>query len=220
MDTLYSMGLLKHGIRSLYKLRKKTAEIENLEGFGKLKTRKIIAEIEAKRKLFDYEFFGSIGIEGMSIKTFKLIFSCISLTKFLNMIELKNFDLLYAMLNEINGIGEAKSKIVIEYFKNTKIRNELEKLLEEVKLEESIHKLNSSIGKVVFSGCRADDEAIQFLREHNLEASDNWINSAKALVIPNDDFESSKVNKAKDRGIKIIALNGREQKDALKEVIV
>lgn len=220
LDTLYSMGLLKHGIRSLYKLRKKTAEIENLEGFGKLKTRKIIAEIEAKRKLFDYEFFGSIGIEGMSIKTFKLIFSCISLTKFLNMIELKNFDLLYVMLNEINGIGEAKSKIVIEYFKNTKNRNELEKLLEEVKLEESIHKLNSSIGKVVFSGCRADDEAIQFLREHNLEASDNWINSAKALVIPNDDFESSKVNKAKDRGIKIIALNGREQKDALKEVIV
>lgn len=219
LDTLYSVGLLKHGIRSLYKLKKKTSEIQDLEGFGKLKTRKIIAEIEAKRKLFDYEFFGSIGIEGMSIKTFKLIFSKISLSKFINMIELKNFDLLYVMLLKINGIGEAKAKILIDYLKDTKNRNELFKLFEEVKLEESINKLNISSGKVVFSGCRPNDEAIDFLRSINLETSDSWVNNAKALVIPSDEFESSKVTKAKDKGVKIISLNGRIQKDALKELI-
>lgn len=96
LEALWKNGLLDHGIRSLYKLKKKVYDIEDIEGFGKLKTRKMIAEIEAKRRLKDYEFFGAIGIEKLSIKTFKPIFAEIKLSEFLDMIKLKNFDLLMA----------------------------------------------------------------------------------------------------------------------------
>ena len=73
LEALWQNGLLDNGIRSLYKLRKKSNDIQDIEGFGKVKTKKIIAEIEAKRRLKDYEFFGSVGIESLSIKTFKMI---------------------------------------------------------------------------------------------------------------------------------------------------
>ena len=53
LDMLYSSGFLNHGIRSLYKLKKKSHDIEDIEGFGKIKTRKMIKEIESKRKLKD-----------------------------------------------------------------------------------------------------------------------------------------------------------------------
>lgn len=218
LDMLYSVGLLKHGIRSLYKLKKKTTDIENLEGFGKLKTRKLIAEIEAKRKLFDYEFFGSIGIEGMSIKTFQLIFSNISLTNFMNMIELKNFDLLYTQLNYVKGIGDSKATSITSYFKDNKNRKELFNLLEEVRLEESYGKLESK-GRIVFSGCRPNDDVIKYLSSIGYEATASWSNSAKALIVPSDDYASSKMEKAKSNGIKIIPLNGRNQLDVLSEVI-
>src|SRR5699024_5877072 len=72
LDALWRNNFLPHGIRSLYKLRKKKDDIQMLDGFGQLKTKKIVAEIEAKRRLKDYEFFGALGIEGLSVKTFQL----------------------------------------------------------------------------------------------------------------------------------------------------
>ena len=86
LDQLYSVGLLNNGIQSLYKLKKKAAEMEDLEGFGRLKTKKIISEIEAKRRLKDYEFFGALGIQTLSVRTFQRIFQTIKLNEFMDMI--------------------------------------------------------------------------------------------------------------------------------------
>ena len=86
LNVLHAVGLLDDGILSLYKLKNKQEKICNLEGFGKLKTRKIIAEIEGKRKLKDYEFFGAIGIEGLQIRTFQMIFHDIRLSEFMELI--------------------------------------------------------------------------------------------------------------------------------------
>lgn len=220
LDMLYAAGLLKNGIRSLYKLKKKTYEIEEIEGFGKLKTRKIIAEIEAKRRLNDYDFFGSIGIGGLSIKTFEAIFSKIPYSEFLNMIKLKNFDLLMAKLVTVDGIGETKAETLIEFLKDTKQRVELLKLIGILSIVEtySQEKIPSK-GRIVFTGCRPSEEVSNILKDHNWKPSDSWSKGAKYLVIPNDGYTSSKVTAAEASGVPIVALNGADTLEVLKKAI-
>lgn len=216
LDMLYAAGLLKNGIRSLYKLKKKTCEMEELDGFGKLKTKKIIREIEAKRRLKDYDFFGSIGIEGLSIKTFKIIFMDIKLSQFIDMIKLKNFELLRAKLINVNGIGEAKADSIVSYMKASKTRAELEKLLDEITLIQTYKDQKVSMPRIVFTGCRPTDAMIDELYDAGYEASDNWSNKAIALVVPSVDYTSSKVDNAKSHGIKIIELGS--SKDIIRKL--
>jgi len=219
LEALWKEGLLDKGIRSLYKLRKKSLDIQDIEGFGKLKTKKMIAEIEAKRRLKDYEFFGSVGIEGLSIKTFQTIFSHIKLSEFVDMINLKNFDLLMAKLVRVPGIGDLKAEALVNQLKDTKFRIELLKLMEEVTLSQSFGNNNTSNGKIIFSGCRPNSDVELLLSTNGWEASDSWSNKAKYLVIPTDDFTSNKVEKAKANNIPIIALNGNDPIDVLRRHI-
>lgn len=220
LDTLYGAGLLKNGIRSLYKLKKKTYEIEEIEGFGKLKTRKIIAEIEAKRRLNDYEFFGSIGIGGLSIKTFETIFSVIPYSDMLNMIKMKNFDLLLGKLVTINGIGDKKAEIFVDYLKDTKNRIELLKLIDVLSIAETFNRNKiPSKGRIVFTGCRPSEELASILKDHNWEPTDAWSKKAKYLVIPTKDYESGKVTAATESGIPIISIDGNDPLEVLKKSI-
>ena len=209
IEALYNNDLLKNGIRSLYKLHKKRDKIEHLEGFGKLKARKIVAEIEAKRRLRDYEFFGALGIEGLSTKTFQGILSQIKLEDFVNMILLRNFDLLYAKLVEINGIGGSKAEQLVSFFKDTKNRVDFQKLYEEVRLSQSYRDKpdTQTKGRIVFTGCRPDDELINTLIQAGYEPSDSWSNSARYLIIPHQGYESSKVAKALGKGIPLIPID-------------
>lgn len=220
LDTLYGAGLLKNGIRSLYKLKKKTYEIEEIEGFGKLKTRKIIAEIEAKRRLNDYEFFGSIGIGGLSIKTFDTIFSVIPYSDMLNMIKMKNFDLLLGKLVTINGIGDKKAEIFVDYLKDTKNRIELLKLIDVLSIAETFNRNKiPSKGRIVFTGCRPSEELASILKDHNWEPTDAWSKKAKYLIVPTKDYESSKVIAATESGIPIISIDGNDPLEVLKKSI-
>jgi len=207
IESLWDNGLLNKGIRSLYKLKKHIDEIENLEGFGKLKTRNIIKEIEAKRNLFDYDFFGSLGIESLSNKTFQLIFSNIKLSDFLNMIKLENYTLLVEKLIKINGIGENKSQVLVDYFKDKENVKELNKLLDEIQLIESFNLNQNSKGIVVFTGCRPNEELKHKLENLGYKSSDSWTNKCKCLIVPDYSYHSSKVDKANSLGIKIISIN-------------
>lgn len=215
IEDLYNEGLLKNGIRSLFKLKNKKVDIEMLPGFGKAKTRKIISEIEAKRRLKDYEFFGALGIEGLSIKTFKLIFERIKLEDFMNCIKVKNFDKLKADLMSIQGIGEAKAQVLASYFKDRDNYNELEKLMKEITLYETYGANSGTSGRIVFSGIRPDSDTERILMNNGYDVSDSWSNSAKYLVIPRSDYTSNKVNSAKSSGVPIIALDGRSMIDAI-----
>ena len=219
LEALWQNGLMEHGIRSLYKLRKKSYDIQDIEGFGKIKTKKIISEIEAKRYLKDYEFFGSIGIEGLSIKTFQTIFTEIKLSEFMDMIKLKNFDLMLAKLVKVRGIGEITANALINTLKDSKFNHELFKLLNEVRLQQTYGYNIISNGKIVFSGCRPSPDLELLLRNNNWEPTDSWTNKAKYLVIPKSDYESTKVDKAKGNNIPIIAINGKNPIDVLRNYI-
>lgn len=219
LDVLYSFGFLNEGILSLYKLKKHINDITNLEGFGKAKTRKIVSEIESKRKLNDYDFFGAIGIDTLSIKTFRLIFNHIPLMDFMNMIKVRNFDLLNAKLLAINGIGKAKADILINYLKDKNKLKKLKKLLKEVTLYETYGNVKSK-GKIVFSGCRPWNHLITALEELGYEVSESWTNKAKLLVIPSLDYTSSKVTKAQEHGIPIMGIPKppKEIQDKIKQI--
>ena len=211
LDMLYSLGFLDNGIRSLYKLKKKRDDIENLPGFGKIKTKKIISEIEAKRRLRDYEFFGAIGIEGLSRKSFQIIFNEIRLTDFINLIKSKNWKLLSSKLISIKGMGPEKAQIIIDYFSDLRKKIEVDKILKEVTLLESYNSKQSK-GRIVFTGCRPNDSLTNFIESKGYEVSDSWSNSAKYLVVPNSDYTSSKVSKANSLSIPIITINEIEEK--------
>lgn len=210
LDTLYSVGLLPHGIRSLYKLKKKIQAIEDLDGFGRLKAHKLVNEIEAKRRLKDYEFFGALGIEGIGAKTFQQIFSSIKLDDFMHMIQLKNFSLMEAQLTRISGVGPSKADLIIKFFKDAEERNEFLKLCEEVTLTPTYVEpgsTNASKGRIVFTGCRPSEDMRAYIESKGYEPSDSWSNSAKMLVIPYDGYSSNKVGKASTRNIPIVTVN-------------
>jgi DNA ligase (NAD+) len=213
LESLHSAGLLKNGIRSLYKLKKKSYDIQEIDGFGKLKTKKIISEIESKRRLKDYDFFGSLGIEGMSIKTFESIFSQIKCNDFIDMILLKKLDLMLTKLITINGIGDKKAEVIVKYFRDTNNRVELQKLIfDEISIEETYGDTNSSKGKIIVTGFRPNSDEELYLTNKGWDVTDIWSNKAKYLVVPYDGYESSKVVKAKELNIKIIT------RDSIKKV--
>lgn len=220
LNTLYCIGLLNDGIPDLYKLKKRTNEITDLEGFGKAKTKKIISEIESKRKLKDYELFGSIGIDSMSIKTFELLFSKIRLSEFINMIKLKNYDLLAAKAVKVNGIGDITVNKLIEYLKDPKRQSELKKLLKQVTLYETYGSNEYSNGRVVFTGCRPSDEVIDLLSKNGYESSSSWSSGkTKYVIAVTSDYESGTTAKAKESNIPIIGINGDDMIKVIKSSI-
>lgn len=205
LDTLWVHGCLPKGIRSLYKLRKKKDLIQTLDGFGALKTKKIIAEIEAKRRLKDYDFFGALGIEGLSVKTFQTIFQEVPYTEVLELAKSRSPERLVQRLVSIRGIGEGKARLLANYLKEPENKKELQKLLEELTIV-STYGAKTTRERVVFTGCRPTDEDVRLLEEQGYEASDSWSNKAKFLIVPHEGYESSKVGKAQALGIPILTL--------------
>ena len=162
-------------------------------------------EIEAKRRLNDFEFFGSIGIDGMSVKTFQLIFSNMKLSEFMNMISLKNFDLMRAKLISIGNIGPSKADTLLDVLKDPKQIKSIMKILKEVTLYETYGGPVYKNGRVTFTGCRPDDEMMQSLRANGYEPSSSWSDKhTKYLVVPSAAYESAKVITARSKNIPII----------------
>lgn len=221
LASLYEVGLLDNGISDLYKLKKKTNQITDLEGFGKSKTKKIITEIESRRKLNDFDFFGSLGIDGLSIKTFESIFAKIKLSDLMNMIKVKNYDLIYAKLINVNDIGHLKANKFIEYLKDQNRQSELKRLLKEVTLYETYGSFDAKNGRVVFTGCRPSDEVSRLLRDNGYEPSSSWSASKTKYVVTTDaNFESGTTNKAKEAGIPIVTLDNRNMIDVIQSSII
>lgn len=207
LTTMWKAGLLEDGIRSLYKFKKKAHLLADLEGFGKAKIKKIVTEIESKRRLRDYDFFGAIGIQGVSTKSFQVIFANIRLQEFLDLLRVKNFDLLKAKLVAIPSIGDKKADIIIDHFQNKDELKELQKLLKELTLV-STYGDTATKGRIVFTGCRPSADLTEFLRAKAWEPSDSWSNKAKYLVVPSPEYTSDKVSKAQALGIPIIPMDG------------
>ena len=203
---LYKFGLLNKGILSLYKLKKKTLDMEGIDGFGRLKCKKIVAEIEAKRRLKDYEFFGALGITGLSTKTFEIIFRNVSYTKFMDMIHNNTIDMLYPWLLSVDGIGNEKANLLLDYLKDSDNRKKLIKLIEELTIEETYSTNKESKGKVVFSGIRPEP-LMSELRRLGWEISNSVSKNTSYLIVKDKTGSSSKIKKAMELGIPILEVD-------------
>ena len=203
IKTLSDNGFIKNGIIDLYKLKSKAYEIENLAGFGKLKTRSIINEIENKRQLYDYEFFGALGINGLSTKTFKEIFKCVDFSKFQESFENKQFDEsgIRSILINVNGIGEKKAALFVDYLNDVDEFTKVKKLLKELKIVSSYN--NISIKPIaVISGFR-DPILIKQIEDQGYEVSDNWTKKASILYVKKGNGVSKKEQLAIENNIPI-----------------
>ena len=205
LKALSDYGFIQNGIVDLYKLKNKIYEIEKLPNFGKLKARAIINEIESKRELYDYEFFGAIGIQGLSTKTFKDIFKIIKWDSIKNLFSDKKItiDHLNNFINNlhlVNGIGEKKINALVDYFVDEDEFNKLRKLLKEIKIKSSIN--NTAKPIAVISGFR-DKILIEQIESQGYEVSDKWTNKAEVLFVKKGENKTKKELLAEIRKVPI-----------------
>lgn len=205
LQMLYNNGLLNHGIASLYKLKKHKHDIADLEGFGTTKAKKIIAEVENKRRIHDYMFFGAIGIDGASTKTFEVIFNNVKLSEFMDMMKLKNFTLMRAKIVSVHGVGDTTADNIINTLKDKKSMAGINSILKEVVLYQSYGGTGYPNGVITFTGCRPDDELANLIKSKGYNPSGSWSDrSTKFLVVPSEDYESAKVRTARSKQIPVI----------------
>ena len=200
VDVLYNEGFLK-SIEDVYKLEKHRKEIEKLDGFGKQSVKLMIDSINQNREIPEQQLLGSIGIEGISTKTFEKILRQISYDELFDLCkddEMKAINTLIA----VNGIKEKTAVKIIDGIK------------ENMSL---IHKLENNLTLVpfvskhgYFSVCFTkvrNDTIEKYIIDNGGEVTDSVTKKTDLLVVPMMGVKSSKVSKAEKYNIPIITIN-------------
>ena len=202
IEQLRKRGFLDNGIRSLYKLKKKRYDIEDIPGMGRLTANRIIREIEAKRKLKDWELMGSLGIETLNMKTFQTIFQHIPFASFIDWMNERNRTTLTEKLYEVKGIGPEKCATLLDWLSKEENRKELQKLLKELDVTSSFGVKTQN--KISFTGWRPAPNVVEKLRERGWAVQDGVTKDTMYLVIPEEGFHSGNVDKAIKNEVNII----------------
>lgn len=200
VDVLYNEGFLK-SIEDVYKLEKHRKEIEKLDGFGKQSVKLIIDSINQNREIPEQQLLGSIGIEGISTKTFEKILWQISYNELLDLCKDDGMKAINTLI-AVNGIKEKTAVKIIDGIK------------ENMSL---IHKLENNLTLVpfvskhgYFSVCFTkvrDDNIEKYIIDNGGEVTDTVTKKTDLLVVPMIGVKSSKVSKAEKYNIPIITIN-------------
>lgn len=203
ITTLFNHKIL-NSIEDLYRLKDHKTDIISLDGFGKKSFNSIIDGIDNRRKVYDYELFGSIGIPSIGERMFKKVFSVIPSEDLIELIKNPN-EVIVLNLNKrmmkINGFGE---KTVMATLNGVLSNKELIKfLLKEIKIEKNLKTYNK---KVCFSKIR-DSEFEKYLDANNVLVLDSLKKDCDILIVPSLEESSSKIDKARKKGILIITID-------------
>lgn len=209
VNTLMDKGYLS-SISDLYTLYKYKKKIEKLDGFGKKRVKTMLDSINEHRNVSADEFFGSIGIENASIKTFRNILSIIPYQTLIEYCH-RGYDELYSLLRKVDGLGElTASKLSENLVDDISLISEFEKLitLGEFSLHDYYKLYNNSDPDftVCFTKIR-DSETERLIEEKNGAVVDTVNKNTTYLVVPYKDISSSKVTKAKKNSVKILELS-------------
>lgn len=199
VTTFFDQGIIT-GIESLYSLSDHRNKIINLPGFGVKSYNKIIDGINAKMEVYDYELMGSLGIPNIGERMFKKILSVMDLNTVIN---LSKEYMLIGNLMGLPGFGE-KTATRVQKGINSKLKT-IDFLLNTLTLKNK-STINTSKGKVCFTKVR-DANFENKLVTKGYEVSDSLTKETKILIVPSLDISSSKVEKAKRYGIKIMTLD-------------
>ena len=201
VDVLYNEGFLK-SIEDVYKLEKHRKEIEKLDGFGKQSVKLMIESINQNREVPEQQLLGSIGIEGISTKTFEKVLWEISYDELIKLCEEKNDIKAFNTLIAVNGIKEKTAiKIVDGIKENLSLIHTLE---DELVLIPFVNKHGHF--SVCFTKVR-NDTIEKYIVDNGGEVTDSVTKKTDLLVVPMTGVKSSKVSKAEKYSIPIISID-------------
>jgi NAD-dependent DNA ligase len=165
----------------------------------------VIREIEGKRRLKDYEIFGSIGIKGLSMKTFQAIFKSIPYETFMDLLGKSKLGDLPERLLQIPGVGPETVNLMTDYFEKPDNRKELIKLLKELSVQSTFGAgEGEKLGQVVFTGFRSYGSLQSDLEKRGWEVGESVTKSTKFVIRIDDDYVKGKVEKAIEAGIPVV----------------
>ena len=197
VDTFYDKGFIK-SIPDIYRLRSKYPLLIELDGFGEKSIRTILDSIDKHREIDDYQLLGAIGIDNASTETFKLLLSHMTMEELLTAAVEYDID----KLTEIPGIKDKKAKKILKG-----IDDKLDMIRELSKYVSIKHpEIKESSFSVVFTKVRDEDiekeiERLGGVIHGSLKRDTTY------LVVPDLAVTSSKMNKAKKYGTKIVPID-------------
>lgn len=197
IDDLYNEHILR-SIEDLYKLENQINIISQLNGYGITKISNIIEEINNHKTVIPSVLLGSIGIEGISTKTFKKILEYMTMSEIIEIAQSKNYD----FFTVIPGIKEKTAKKLVDGINNN--MKLISFLIQELNVENEPR--NNGSFSVVFTKVR-NEEIEKFIEEYGGVVSDSLTKDTSLLVIPEKGVKSSKITKAEKYGIPIIPIN-------------
>ena len=139
---------------------------------------------------------------------FKKIFSVIPSEEFINLINAKSYDdlmnngvNLIKKMKNINGLGEKTVAITIDGLWTN--RDLIKFLLTQIQIEKNNKTYDK---KVCFSKVR-DKEFEEYLDKNNVMVLDSLKNDCDLLIVPDLEETSSKIEKAKKKGILVVTID-------------
>lgn len=197
VDTFYDNKFI-HSIPDLYRLKDHYKELIQLDGFGEASINSILDSIDNHRVIPDYQLLGAIGIDSVSTETFKLLLSYFPMDKLMKIAHKKDYDILC----EIPGIKEKKAKKIIHGLIDK------ESVIDDLMNYVTVTHPNISKAKfsVAFTKVRDEDIEKEIARRGG-EIHDQLKKDTTYLVVPNLSINSSKMEKAKKYGTKIVPID-------------
>jgi DNA ligase (NAD+) len=192
----------------LYKLASFKDKIISFDGFGEQSYENLITAIEQSRNVKLFNFIYSLGIPGFGLAKAKLI--CNTYKNDFNVIKnLTNLE-----LEMLDGIGEKLAKNWVKYFSNNENSLIIRELLKELNIEkqDSLVKANilSDVKFVITGKVERFENRTQMknmIEDNGGEVLSSINNKVNYLINNNVNSTSSKNNKAKELGIKVISEN-------------
>lgn len=178
------------------------------EKFGWKSAQNIINTIHKNKEYYDYDVLGSLGLNGVGRTTFKLV------TKVYDPQEVDYSTLSIKDLSDIKGIANITAEIIVNGYKQNKdliefLFNELDvksfKKEMEANKDDSVEPMN-----IVFSGFR-DAEFKEQLEIKGHKVTSSVSGKTDLLVTPDPNSGSSKIKKAKEKGIRIINIEDAKE---------
>jgi DNA ligase (NAD+) len=186
-------------------------KIKNLEGWGELSVKNLKKAIEKSSKILLDKFIYSLGIRHIGQENAKLLGNFFkSIVKFTELFKASERENLLKNIAELDGIGSAQLNSLEEFFSNKMNKENILSLTNCLKIENSkvFNKNGKLSGKtIMFTGAFkkiSRSEAKSLVEENGGKMLGNISSKLNILVTGRSKPTKSKIEKAKEIGIKII----------------
>ena len=156
----------------------------------------IINAINEKDTAYDFELFGSLGIESVGRKMFKKLFEIYTVDELIEIAEKDKAD----KLCKVGGIQTKTAEKIIDGINANK--KTIEYLMKKIDILDS-SKMSGSKFSICFTKVR-DPKLEELIETKGGETSESVTKDTSALIVPDLATKSGKVDKAKKYGIPII----------------